>query len=61
VRSLHRSRIALLAVTGLGLTSVPQAGAQPRSKPTPATRAELERLDKKIDEQQRRVEAVRRR
>jgi plastocyanin len=48
----------LLAVTGLGFTISPQARAQPRGKPAPATRADIDRLDKKIDEQQRRLDRL---
>jgi len=57
VLRLPRTRFALLAITGLGLTLGPDAGAQPR-KTGPVTRAELERLDKKLDEQQRRLDKL---
>lgn len=52
-----RSRLALLAVTGLGVALAPQARAQPR-RAAPASRADLERLDKKIDEQERRLDRL---
>lgn len=58
-----RPRFASLAIlvvlgSGLGLSVAPEARAQPRGKPAPATRAELERLDKKIEEQQRRLDKL---
>jgi plastocyanin len=56
VRRLSRSRFALLALAGLSLTSSPSAIAQPRGKP--ATRADVERLDKKLEEQQRRLDKL---
>jgi plastocyanin len=57
----HRSRIALLAVAGFGLTLTPRiapsAQAQPR-KAGVATKAEVDRLDKKIEEQQRKLDKL---
>jgi plastocyanin len=58
---LHHSRIALFAVAGLAIApqTTPTAQAQPRGKPgAPATRADVERLDKKIEEQQRRLDKL---
>jgi plastocyanin len=43
---------------GLGLSITPEAGAQPRARPAPATRADIDRLEKKLDEQQRRVDKL---
>jgi plastocyanin len=53
----HRTCFALLAVTGLGVALVPQARAQPR-RAAPALRADIDRLDKKIDEQERRLDRL---
>jgi plastocyanin len=58
VRTSLRSRLALLALGGLGLATTPSAQAQPRGKPAPVTRADVDRLDKKIDDQQRRVDKL---
>jgi plastocyanin len=63
VQRTPRPRFAPLGVlvvlgSGLALSAAPEAQAQPRNKPAPATRAELERLDKKIDEQQRRIDKL---
>jgi plastocyanin len=61
VRTIQGSRLALLTLaSGLGLTLAPAAQAQPRrTAPTPAvTKADLERLDKKIEEQQRRIDKL---
>ncbi|HET7504133.1 MAG TPA: plastocyanin/azurin family copper-binding protein [Kofleriaceae bacterium] len=60
MRTHHRIRIALLAVIGVGLPLAVPGGsvrAQPR-RPAPVTRAELDRLDKKIEEQQRRLDRL---
>ena len=51
-------RFALAAIVGLVVTIAPQARAQPRPRPATATRADIDRLDKKIDEQQRRVDRL---
>jgi plastocyanin len=61
VRTTQGSRLALLTLaSGLGLTLAPAAQAQPRRPaPSPAvTKADLERLDKKIEEQQRRIDKL---
>jgi plastocyanin len=58
VRTPQGSRIALLTLTGLGFAVTPPAQAQPRNRPVPATRADVERLDKKIEEQQRRIDKL---
>jgi len=47
----------VLAFAGLGLAITP-ARAQPRGRPPAATRADIDRLDKKIDEQQRRLDKL---
>ena len=52
------SRLALLTLTGLGLAITPSARAQPRGKPVPITRADLDRIDKKIEDQQRRIDKL---
>jgi plastocyanin len=57
VRRLHASQFAVLALTGLCL-AIPPARAQPRGRPTAATRADIDRLDKKIEEQQRRLDKL---
>jgi plastocyanin len=61
VRTTQGSRLALLTLaSGLGLTLTPAAQAQPR-RPAPApavTKADLDRLDKKIEEQQRRIDKL---
>lgn len=62
MRTTQGSRLALLTLaSGLGLTLTPAAQAQPRNRAaaTPAaTKADLERLDKKIEEQQRRIDKL---
>lgn len=60
MRTLQGSRLALLTLaSGLGLTLAPSAQAQPRNRATPAvTKADLERLDRKIEEQQRRIDKL---
>ncbi|HEU4729245.1 MAG TPA: carboxypeptidase regulatory-like domain-containing protein [Kofleriaceae bacterium] len=61
MRTHHRFRFALLATVGLGLPLLSPAGsvrAEPRTRPAPVTRAELDRLDKKIEEQQRRLDKL---
>jgi plastocyanin len=57
VRRQHLSRFAVLAVTGLGLAFTP-AEAQPRGRAPAVTRADIDRLDKKIEEQQRRIDKL---
>jgi plastocyanin len=57
VRRQYISRFAVLAVTGLGLAFTP-AQAQPRGRAPVVTRADIDRLDKKIEEQQRRIDKL---
>jgi plastocyanin len=59
MRTPPGSRLALLTLSGLGFAlTPPPAQAQPRGKPAPVTRADVDRLDKKIDDQQRRVDRL---
>jgi plastocyanin len=62
VRTTQGYRLALLTLaSGLGLTLAPSAQAQPRNRSAPAptvTKADLDRLDKKIEEQQRRIDKL---
>jgi len=62
VRTPQGSRLALLTLaSGLGLTLAPSAQAQPRNRPAPVpavTKADLDRLDKRIEEQQRRLDKL---
>lgn len=61
MRTPQGSRLALLTLaSGLGFTLAPSAQAQPRrAAPTPAiTKADLERLDRKIEEQQHRIDKL---
>ncbi len=62
MRTPQGSRLALLTLaSGLGFTLAPSAQAQPRNRPAPtpaATKADLERLDKKIEEQQQRLDKL---
>jgi plastocyanin len=58
MRTPQGSRLALLTLSGLGFAITPPAQAQPRGKPAPVTRADVDRLDKKIDDQQRRVDKL---
>ena len=62
MRTPQGSRLALVTLaSGLGFTLAPQAQAQPRNRPAPApavTKAEVERLDKKIEEQQRKLDRL---
>jgi plastocyanin len=62
MRTTQGSRLALLTLAcGLGFTLAPSAQAQPRARPAPAptaTKADLDRLDKKIEEQQRRIDKL---
>jgi plastocyanin len=57
VRRLHPSRFAVVALTGVGLAITP-ADAQPRGKAPAVTRADIDRLDKKIEDQQRRIDKL---
>jgi len=54
------SRPASLApyLLGAGFLFAPPAQAQPRPRPAPATRADIDRLDKKIEDQQRRIDKL---
>jgi plastocyanin len=59
VRTPLGSRLALLTLaSGLGFTLTPAAQAQPRGRPAPVTKADLDRLDKKIEEQQRKLDKL---
>jgi plastocyanin len=58
VRTLQGSRLTLLALTGLGLAFTSPADAQPRGKATAVTRADIDRLDKKIEDQQRKLDKL---
>jgi plastocyanin len=66
VRTSQRSRLALITVclgSGFGLAISLLAGsapaqAQPRARPAPVTRADVDRLDKKIEDTQRRLEKL---
>jgi len=64
VRTLHGSRLALLTLaSGLGLSITPpvtpSALAQPRAaRPAPVTKADLDRIDRKVEEQQRRLDKL---
>jgi plastocyanin len=62
MRTPHGSRLALLTLaSGLGFTLAPSAQAQPRNRPAPApavTKTDVERLDKRIEEQQRRLDKL---
>jgi plastocyanin len=57
VHRLQASRFAVLALTGVGLAFTP-ADAQPRGRAPAVTRADIDRLDKKIEEQQRRIDKL---
>lgn len=57
MRRLHPSRFAVVALTGVGLAITP-ADAQPRGKAPAVTRADIDRLDKKIEDQQRRIDKL---
>jgi len=62
MRTPQGPRFALLTLaSGLGFTLAPSAQAQPRNRPAPppaVTKADVERLDKKIEEQQRRLDKL---
>src|SRR3954468_21318193 len=62
MRTPQGSRLALLTLaSGLGFTLAPSAQAQPRNRPAPApavTKVDVERLDKKIEDQQRRLDKL---
>jgi plastocyanin len=59
VRTSQRSRLALLTLTGLGFAITLPAQAQPRARPAPpVTRADIDRLDKKIEDTQRRIDKL---
>src|SRR5262249_7836065 len=51
-------RLTLIILTGLGFAIALPAQAQPRGKPAPVTRADIDRLDKKIEDQQKRVDKL---
>jgi plastocyanin len=58
VRTSQGSRLTLLTLTGLGLAVTSLADAQPKGRPAPATKAEVDRLDKKIEDQQRKLDKL---
>ena len=58
MRTSQGSRLTLLTLTGLGLAVTSLADAQPKGRPAPATKAEVERLDKKIEDQQRKLDKL---
>jgi plastocyanin len=63
VRTSQRSRLALLGrlpllTLGLGFAIALPVQAQPRARPAPVTRADLDRLDKKIEDTQRRIDKL---
>ena len=51
-------RLALLTLMCLGFAITPPVQAQPRGKPAPVTRADVDRLDKKIEDLQRRLDRL---
>ncbi|MEO7731893.1 MAG: plastocyanin/azurin family copper-binding protein [Kofleriaceae bacterium] len=57
---MQPSRLPCLApyLLGLGFVFAPAAQAQPRPRPAPATRADIDRLDKKVEDQQRRIDKL---
>jgi plastocyanin len=57
VRPSQLPRLAVFAA-GLGFALAPPAQAQPRTRPAPATRTDIDRLDKKIEDQQRRIDKL---
>ncbi|HEY6179774.1 MAG TPA: hypothetical protein VIX73_35210, partial [Kofleriaceae bacterium] len=48
----------MLALTGLGLAVTSLADAQPRGRPPAVTRTDVDRLDKKIEDQQRKLDKL---
>lgn len=54
---MHRPRNILVLLAALGLTLSP-AAAQPRKKVKAATQADVERLEKKIEEQQKQIDKL---
>jgi len=58
VRTPQGSRLTLLALTGLGLAVTSLADAQPRGRPPAVTRTDVDRLDKKIEDQQRKLDKL---
>lgn len=58
MRTSPGSRLALFTLCGLGYAITPTAEAQPRSRPAPVTRADVDRLDRKIEEQQRKLDRL---
>jgi plastocyanin len=58
VRRLNRCSFALFVIVALGVTLAPEASAQPRPRPVPATRADVDRLERKVDDQQKRIDKL---
>ena len=58
MRTSPGSRLALFTLCGLGYAFTPSADAQPRPRTAPVTRADIDRLDKKIEEQQRKLDRL---
>lgn len=58
MRTSPGSRLALFTLCGLGYAFTPPADAQPRPRTAPVTRADVDRLDKKIEEQQRKLDRL---
>ena len=58
MRTSPGSRLALFTLCGLGYALTPPADAQPRPRSAPVSRADVDRLDKKIEEQQRKLDRL---
>jgi plastocyanin len=58
VRTSPGSRFALFTLCGLGYALTPSADAQPRPRAAPVSRADIDRIDKKIEEQQRKLDRL---
>ena len=57
MRRIHRSWFALVIVL-CSVTLTPYAEAQPKKKPAAATKADIERLEKRIEDQQRLIDKL---
>ena len=58
MRRIHRSWFTLVIVLGCSITLTPYAEAQPKKKPAAATKADIDRLEKRIEDQQRMIDKL---
>jgi plastocyanin len=58
MRTLSRSRATLVLITALAFLMSSTAGANPRRKAKPITQADFDRLEKKVEDQQKQIDKL---